>query len=116
VPSGTNSLASGILLDIRRIRDETDPRLPHAVIRWILQYGKDLVTCGVHWQPATSTYLVSVVPNGIEDAAMIETFASGVAALGRHAALAAALGARGWKVVAYSDARAVTDRRQRPAA
>ena len=86
------------------------PRRPHAVIRWILQYGKDLVTCGVHLQPATSTYLVSVVPNGREDAAMVETFASGVAALGRHAAIAAALRARGWKVLAYSDARAVADR------
>src|SRR5688572_22110554 len=91
-------------------------RRPHPVIRWILRYGKDLVICGVHWQPSTSTYSVSVVPNGREDAAMIETFASGVAALGRHAAIAAALRARGWTVLAYSDARAVADRRHRTAA
>ena len=88
------------------------PRRPRAVIRWTLQYGKDLVTCGVHCQPATSTYVVSVTPNGIEDAAMVETFASGVAALGRHAAIAGALRARGWKVIAYSNAPAVADRRR----
>ena len=92
------------------------PRRPHAVIRWILQYGNDLVTCGVHLQPATSTYLVSVVPNGQEDAAMVETFESGVAALGRHAAIAAALRARGWSVSAYSDTRAAADRRHPTAA
>ena len=86
------------------------PRRPHAVILWILQYGRDLVTCGVHLQPATSTYLVSVVPNGHEDAAIVEIFGSGVAALGRHAAIAAALRARGWKVLAYSDDGAVADR------
>jgi len=90
------------------------PRPPH-VIRWVLQYGRNLVTCGVHWQPATSNYLVSVVPNGIEDAAMIETCASGVAALARHAAITAALRTRGWTVIEYSDAR-VGARRRHPAA
>lgn len=89
----------------------------HTVIRWTFHYRNDVVACGVHWQPTTSAYLVSVVPNGLEDAAVIETFASGVAALGRHAALAAALRARGWKVLAYSsNARRAADRRHRRAA
>src|ERR1700752_4799522 len=92
------------------------PRRSHTVIRWTFQYRNDLVACGVHWQPTTSTYLVSIVPNGLEDAAMIETFASGVAAFARHAALAAALRARGWKVFAYSNDHLVADRRHRPAA
>ena len=92
------------------------PRQVHDVVRWTLQYGKDVVTCGVRWQPATSTYVVSVVPNGFEDAAMTETFASGVAALGRHAALAAALRARGWALLAYSDASSGAGRHHRRAA
>ena len=92
------------------------PRRTHTVIRWTLQYGYDVVACGVHWHPTTSTYLVSVVPNGLENAAMSETFASAVAALGRHAELAAALRARGWKTLAYSNARPAADRRQRRAA
>ena len=83
---------------------------PKTVIHWMLQYGKDLLTCAVHWQPATSTYLVSVVPNGIEDAAMVEALGSSVAALERHAGIAAALRTRGWTVVAYSDARSTGDR------
>jgi hypothetical protein len=86
------------------------------VIRWTFEYGNDVVTCGVHWQPTTSAYVVSVVPNGLEDAAMIETFASGVAALRRHAELAAALRARGWKTLAYSNARPITGARERRAA
>jgi len=89
------------------------PRRTHTVIRWTFQYGNDVVACGVHWQPTTYTYLVSVVPNGGTDAAMIETFASGVAALGRHAELAAALRARGWKTLAYSNVRRVDERRPR---
>ena len=92
------------------------PRRAHAVGQWILQYGKDVVTCGVHWHPDTSRYLLSVVPNGLEDAAMTEPFASGVAALARHAAIAAALRARGWTVLAYSDACPAPGRRQRQAA
>ena len=88
----------------------------HAVIRWTFQYGNDVVACGIQWKPTTSTYLVSVVPNGLEDATLIETFASGVEALARHAELAAALRARGWKTLAYSNARPVADRRQRRAA
>jgi hypothetical protein len=82
----------------------------------MFQYGRDLVTCAVHWQPASSTYVVSVVPNGIEEAAMIETAGSSVAALQRHAAIAAALRARGWTIVEYSDARSAADRRRPVAA
>jgi hypothetical protein len=92
------------------------PQRTHAVIRWVFQYGNDVLACGVRWQPTTSTYLVSVVPNGLEDAAMVETFASGVAALRRHAELAAAFRGRGWKVLAYSTARPVADRRPHRAA
>jgi len=91
-------------------------RPTHTVIHWMLQYGKDLVTCAVHWQRGTSVYLVSVVPNGIADAAMIEAVDSSVAALARHAAIAAALRARGWTVVAYSDTRSTGSRRHAVAA
>jgi hypothetical protein len=91
-------------------------RQPQTMIRWTFQYGRDLVTCAVHWQPATSTYMVSVVPNGIEGAALIEAAGSSVAAFQRHAAIGAALRARGWTVVAYSDARSTGDRRQQAAA
>ena len=109
-------MRSGILLELPGAMMKRTPRRPHTVVRWILRYGKDLVTCGVHLQPATSTYMVSVVPNGCEDAAMVETFNSGVAALGRHAAIAGALRARGWKVLAYSDAYAAADHRHPTAA
>jgi hypothetical protein len=86
------------------------------MIRWTLQYGNDFVTCAVRWQPETSTYRLSVAPNGRENAAITETFASGVDALRRHADTAAALRARGWKVIAYSGARSAAHRRQRTAA
>jgi hypothetical protein len=87
-----------------------------AMIRWTLYYGDDRVTCGLHRDTVTSTYVVSVVPNGNAKSAMTETCASGVAALERHAAIVTALRARGWKVLAYSDAPAAADRHHRTAA
>lgn len=91
-------------------------RRPHTLIRWMLRYGKDFLTCAVYWQPATSTYLVSVVANGIESAAMVETVGSSVEALNRHAAIVAALRMRGWTILAYSDARSTASRQSRIAA
>jgi hypothetical protein len=70
------------------------------IVRWIFRHGKDLLTCRVDRH--ARLYRLSLVPNDRENTAMVKTFASSVAALHEHAAIAAHLRAHGWTLVAYS--------------
>ena len=76
----------------------------HTVIRWTFRYGSNVLTCGVD-RHAEGLYVLSVVPNDASHVAMIETFDSSVAALRRHAAIAACLRDRGWTVAGYTGAQ-----------
>ena len=70
------------------------------IVQWTFRFGNDRLTCGV--ESDGRTYRLSVVPNGRDEAAMIETFASSADALRRHAELALRLREHGWTVLAYT--------------
>jgi hypothetical protein len=79
--------------------NETANPLPR-IVHWTFGFGSDHLTCGVEGDGRT--YRLSLVPNGRDEAAVVETFASSAAALRRHAELAARLREHGWKVCAYT--------------
>jgi hypothetical protein len=89
---------------------------PDPVVRWTFQYGSDVLTCGVDWHSGPSAYILSIVPNGHEDRAMIEICESSLTALKRHAAIAASLREHGWTLIGYSDQRAGSTKNYQPAA
>jgi hypothetical protein len=74
------------------------------VVRWTFRYGSNVLTCGVE-RHAEALYVLSVVPNDGSHVAMVETFDSSVAALRRHAVIAACLRDRGWALVGYTGAQ-----------
>jgi hypothetical protein len=82
----------------------TQPTL-HRVIHWIFQRGHEQLACGVHQDAGRTSYTVSLVPDGNADLTLVERFESGIAALQRHAALAAQLRELGWTLVAHTDRR-----------
>jgi hypothetical protein len=84
----------------------------HQMVHWTFQFAADVLTCRV--EAEGSLYRLSVVPNGNDQPAIVETFASGAAALQRHAALASRLRERGWRVIAYTG-RAASRRQLRAA-
>lgn len=72
------------------------------LLRWELKRGRERLICQVERDPATSAFSVIVVPLRSLQRASVERFDAAVAALRRHAALAADLRARGWSVAAYT--------------
>ena len=83
------------------------------IVRWMFQKGSRFVTCAVDQE--RGQFALSVMSNVPSDAAIVERFDSGVAALQRHARIAAHLREAGWTVVAYTG-RQAADRRYRKAA
>jgi hypothetical protein len=81
----------------------------HRIVHWTFQRGDDQVTCGIDQDSYRPSYTLSLVPNASVDAAVVETFESAVAALQRHAGIAAELRELGWTLVAYTGRRS-TDR------
>jgi hypothetical protein len=95
---------------MRNVTAITSPRIVH----WTLGFGNDRVTCGV--ESDGRTYWLSLVPNGRDEAALVETFASSAAALRRHAELAARLREHGWTVLAYTGQQPAARAGYQPAA
>lgn len=92
----------------------TQPK-SHRIVRWIFQRGNALLTCGVDRESGSSPYMLSLVPNGNVDGAIVETFESGVIALQRHARIAAQLRELGWTLIAYTGRGATGRRHYQPA-
>ena len=75
------------------------------VIRWEFMRGDERMTCQVDRAAdgrEAGVFAVIGLPYERLQKATVEVFQSAVAALRRHAALAADLRATGWKLVAYT--------------
>ena len=70
------------------------------IVHWTFGFGNDRLTCGVESDGRSCR--LSLVPNGRDEAAVVETFVSSATALRRHAELAARLREHGWTVLAYT--------------
>ena len=75
---------------------------PLTLLRWELKRGGERLICQVEREPGTSAFSVIVVPLRSLQRASVERFDAAVAAIRRHAALAADLRADGWSVAAYT--------------
>jgi hypothetical protein len=75
---------------------------PLTLLRWELKRGRERLICQVEREPGSSVFSVIVVPLRSLQRASVERFDEAVAAIRRHAALAAALRADGWSVAAYT--------------
>ena len=84
------------------------------MVGWTFQHGNNVLTCAVDRQ--SGIYRLSIVPNGLVKAAMMETFESGIAALRQHAQIAAHLREHGWTLIAYSEKHSRAEKRPRLAA
>jgi hypothetical protein len=69
------------------------------IVSWVLQRGHQLLTCEV--DRASSSFEVAVVPHWDVSASAIETFATPVDALQRHAEIISELRQRGWALTSY---------------
>ena len=95
---------------MRNVTAIASPRIVH----WTFGFGNDRLTCGV--ESDGRSFGLYLVPNGRDEVAVIETFASSAAALRRHAELAARLREHGWTVLAYTGQQKGTRSRVQPAA
>ncbi len=84
------------------------------IVHWTFGFGTDRLTCGI--ESDGRSYRLSLVANGRDEAAVVETFASSAAALRRHAELAARLREHGWTVIAYTGQAAGARTSYQPAA
>lgn len=84
------------------------------IVHWTLGFDNDRLTCGV--ETDGHAFRLSLVPNGHDEAAVVETFPSSAAALRRHAELAARLREHGWTVLAYTGQAAGARTSYQPAA
>ena len=75
------------------------------LLRWVFQRGNQLLTCQLDKEDLQPSYTLSLVPHWDVRQAASETFAAGVSAFRRHAAIAEALRGQGWTLAAYSVAR-----------
>lgn len=72
------------------------------LIRWVLQRGRETLTCQVDAHVHQSAYDVCIVPHSDVDAASIEVIATPSRAFQRHAEIAMRLRNAGWIVTARS--------------
>lgn len=72
------------------------------LIRWVLQRGREILTCQVDAHVHRSAYDVCLVPHWDVDAASIEVIATPGRAFLRHAEIAMRLRNAGWFVTARS--------------
>lgn len=91
------------------------PRHVESLVQWTFEFGNDLLTCGIE-RYDDAQYVISIVPNGRSRTPMIERADSLVAALHRHAAIAAHLRDHGWSVVGYAGTHVTAERHQEHAA
>ena len=75
------------------------------LLRWVFQRENQLITCQVDREGRQSSYTLSLVPHWDVREAVSETYAAGVSAFRRHAAIADQLRSQGWTLAAYSVAR-----------
>ena len=72
------------------------------VVRWEFTRGDERVSCQIERDLDTGIFAVALVKCLDLERASLETFRAGVAAFRRHAILATALRASGWKLAAYT--------------
>ena len=77
-------------------RQGAGPDVP--LLRWVFQRGDATITSQVDRLGARAGYAISLVPHSDLSATVINTRMTPVAALQRHAVLAAALRQAGWAV------------------
>jgi hypothetical protein len=87
------------------MKRNTRKRRATCLLRWVFQRDNRLLTCQLDQQGHRSSYSLSLVPHWDVTQAATETFAAGVSAFRRHAAIADQLRRQGWTLAAYSLAR-----------
>ena len=87
---------------MNRHASEPKQRRGLTLLRWELKRGSERVICQVERDPASRAFSVVIVPLRSLQRASVERFDAAVAAIRRHAAVAADLRASGWSVAAYT--------------
>ena len=82
----------------KRDRKSSEPQM---VLRWLFRQRDRLLTCGIS-NAAGATFEVVTVPHWDIGRASVERFTCAMAALERHAQIAAALRESGWSAAAYT--------------
>ena len=75
------------------------------LLRWVFQRDNRLLTCQVDREGHPAAYTLSLVPHWDVKGTVSETYAAGVSAFRRHAAIADQLRRQGWTLAAYSVAQ-----------
>jgi hypothetical protein len=75
------------------------------ILRWVFQRDNRLLTCQLDREGHQASYTLSLVPHWDVRESVSESFAAGVSAFRRHAAIAEQLRREGWALAAYSVAR-----------
>ena len=75
------------------------------MLRWVFQRDNQVITCQLDREGHQASYTLSLIPHWDVRQAASETFAAGVSAFRRHAAIADQLRRQGWTLAAYSIAR-----------
>jgi len=73
---------------------------PSSLVNWEFTRGANRLSCRVDRDPVSGAFAVAVT-TGLRPVS-VESFHAVAGALGRHAALASALRASGWKVAGYT--------------
>ena len=83
------------------MRNHTSSDASRNLVRWQFRRVNRLLTIGVTRDP-NDAYLVVTLPHWNLGRGVVEAFDRPVAALGRHAAIAASLRESGWRVASYT--------------
>ena len=75
------------------------------LLRWVFQRDNRFLTCQLDREGHQASYTLSLVPHWDVRESVSESFAAGVGAFRRHAAIAEQLRSEGWALAAYSVAR-----------
>lgn len=75
------------------------------LLQWTFQRRGRFLTCQVTAGPRGCGFTLSLIPHFEGADERVETFDSGISALHRHAMIAAALRARGWRTASYGNPR-----------
>ena len=75
------------------------------ILRWVFQRNNRLLTCQLEREGHQASYTLSLVPHWDVRESVSESFAAGVGAFRRHAAIAEQLRSEGWALTAYSVGR-----------